>query len=340
MGKKVNKSEAKEKVANKKKEVKPPSKVRKQVKMKDLYKLNLSHSGVIKTCISIRRDKKNWITEHAKDYSLATFNKRILRTFLTEIFLAKGYKTTQARLFVDIIVKDLKIKTHDNLISLIRGYVDDLAFRNRINFFIDRDINKTRDMFEKYMLEFKYKSTALDVNYSNVEYMSVILNYFLNTLYKIRKYGFKEGKKLNVIRGINGVIKDLCAKEYNNYIYFFLFFDNSKPTLKACKKVEAARKTNNYEKVVKENGVIYSAETTLADYETLFNLFVIKRMNKELYDKILDIARGKYDKYIKNKCSPFECLQIVIDDIMNSGVSYKLDNDLALYKISYEEILK
>ena len=338
--KKKEVSTKKKDVSTKKKEVKPPSKVQKQVKTKDLYKLNLSHSGVIKTCISIRRDKKNWVTEHAKDYSFAMFNKRILRTFLTEILLAKGYKAIQARLFVDIIVKDLKIKTHYNLISLLRGYVDDLEFRNRINFFIDRDINKARDILEKYMLEFKYKSTVLDANYSKVEYMSMVLNYLLNTMYKIRKYGLKEGKKLNVTRGINGVIKDLCAKEYNNYIYFFLFFDNSKPTLKACKKVEAARKTDKYEKVVKDNGVIYNAEVTLADYETLFNLFVIKRMNKELYDKILDIARGKFDKYIKNKCLPFECLQIVIDDIMNGGVSYKLDNDLALYKISYEEILK
>ena len=337
--KKKEVSNKKKEVSNKKKEVKPPSKTTKQVKVKDLYKLNLSHSGVIKTCISIRKDKKNWITEHAKDYSLATFNKRILRTFLTEIMLAKGYKATQARLFVDIIVKDLKIKTHYNLISLLRGYVDDLAFRNRINFFIDRDINKTRDMLEKYMLEFKYKSTALDTNYSKVEYMSMVLNYLLNTMYKVRKYGLKEGKKLNVTKGINGVIKDLCAKEYNNYIYFFLFFDNSKPTLKACKKVEAARKTDKYEKVVKDNGVIYNAEITFADYETLFNLFVIKRMNKELYDKILDVSRGKFDKYIKNKCSPFECLQIILDDIMDSWVSFKLDNDLALYKISYSEII-
>lgn len=322
-----------------KKEVKPPNKIIKQVKVKDMYKLNLSHKGVVKTCISIRKDKKNWITERAADYSQAMFNKRILRTFLTEILLAKGYKTNKARLFVDIIVKDLKIKTHYNLISLLRGYVDDLYFRNRINFFIDRDINKTRDMLEKYMLEFKYKSTSLDTNYSKVEYMSIILNYFLNTIYKIRKYGLKEGKKLNVTKGINGVIKDLSAREYNNYIYFFLFFDESKPSLRACKKVEANRKSDKYECVKKENGVIYDSETNLKGYETLFNLFVIKKMNKELYERIIDTAMGKFDIYIKNKCSPFDCIQIVIDDMMDSWTSYRLDNDLALYKISYEEVL-
>ena len=335
--KKVSTSEKKS--SAKKKEVKPPNRVIKTEKVKDMYKLNLSHSGVIKTCISVRKDKKNWITERASEYSLTNFNKRILRVFLTEILLAKGYKTIKAKLFVDIIVNDLKLSTHYSLISLLRGYVDDLAFRNRINFFIDRDINKTRDMLEKYMLEFKYKSNALDANYSKQEYMSMILNYLLNTLYKIRKYGLKEGKKLTVTRGINGVIKDLCAKEYNNYIYFFLFFDNSKPTLKVCKKVEASRKTDKYEEVTKENGVIYDSEITIADYETLFNLFVIKKMNKELYAKIIDTARGQFEKFIINKCSPFECLQIVLDDTMDNWVSYKLDNDLALYKISYSEVI-
>lgn len=304
-----------------------------------MYKLNLSHSGVVKTCISVRKDKKNWVTVKAKDYSVAVFNKRILRVFLTEIMLAKGYKTTQARLFVDIIVKDLKIKTHYGLLSLLRGYVDDLEFRNRINLFIDRDINKTRDMLEKFMLEFQFKSTALDVNYSKQEYMAVVLNYFLNTLYKIRKYGLKNSKKVVVTRGINGVIKDLCAKEYNGNIYFFLFYDNSKPTLKACKKADALKGSEDADKIRKELGIIYDGDLTFFNYEVLFNLFVIKRMNKCLYEKIVDTAMGKFEKYVVNNCSPFECLQITLDEIMNTWTSYKLDKDLALYKYNYEDIL-
>ena len=324
---------------SKQKEVKPPSKVQKRTKVKDMYKLNLSHSGVVKTCISVRKDKKNWVTVKAKDYSMALFNKRILRVFLTEIMLAKGYKTNQAKLFVDIIVKDLKIKTHYGLLSLLRGYVDDLEFRNRINLFIDRDINKTRDMLEKFMLEFQFKSTALDVNYSKQDYMAVVLNYFLNTLYKIRKYGLKNSKKIVVTRGINGVIKDLCAKEYNGNIYFFLFYDNSKPTLKACKKADALKGSENADKIRKELGIIYDSDLTFFNYEVLFNLFVIKRMNKRLYEKIVDKARGNFEKYVANNCSPFECLQITLDEIMNTWTSYKLDKDLALYKYNYEEIL-
>ena len=121
--KKVSTSEKKS--SAKKKEVKPPNRVIKTEKVKDMYKLNLSHSGVIKTCISVRKDKKNWITERASEYSLTNFNKRILRVFLTEILLAKGYKTIKAKLFVDIIVNDLKLSTHYSLISLLRGYVDE-----------------------------------------------------------------------------------------------------------------------------------------------------------------------------------------------------------------------
>ena len=324
---------------SKKRDVKPPSKVQKQVRVKDMYKLNLSHSGVIKTCISVREDKKNWVTVKAKDYSLSVFDKRILRVFLTEIMLAKGYKTTQAKLFIDIIVKDLKIKTHYDLLSLLRGYVDDIDFRNRINLFIDKDANKTRDILEKFILEFKFKSTALDTNYSKQEYMAIVLNYLLNTLYEIRKYGLKNSKKIIVSRGVNGVIKDLCAKEHNGNIYFFLFYDNSKPTLRACKKAEAVKGSEDADKINKELGIIYDSNLTFFNYEVLFNLFVIKRMNKLLYEKVIEIARGKFEKYIGNSCSPFECLNITIDELMSNWASYRLDKDLALYKINYGEIL-
>lgn len=320
--------------------VKPPSKVQKTVRLKDMYKLNLSHSGVIKTCISVRKDKKNWVTEHGSDYSLTVFNSRILRTFLTEIMLAKGYRVTKARLFVDILVRDLKMTTHESLITILRGYIDDLAFRNRLNFFIDRDVNTTREMILNYMLEVKYKSTVLDAMYSKQEYMQLILNYLLPTLYKIRKFALKEGKKTNVTRGITGVIKDLSAKEYNGSVYFFLTYDNSKPTLKACKKIEAAKKTGATDIVAKEYGVYYSADNTLNAYETLFNLFVIKKMNKELYERILDRAMIKVQSYINNDCTPFDCLQIEVDNTMDNCNSCKLDNDLAIYKVPMEDVLK
>lgn len=292
----------------------------------DPYKLNLSHSRIVSTCMSIRNDEKNWVTEKADGYSISVFRKRVFRAFVLELMTAKGYKSVAARLRADEVVKVLKLNGYNTLLTILNGYVRDKEFRDLLNYNIDRDLERVEHILNYYVVEFRSKSLALDTNYTKVQEMEMTLTYLLDTLYEIRKYGLEYDNKIVINRGINSVLKDIGCKEYSGSYYFFHSW--IKPTVRECRRTPLLR--------LLSEGSVYSVEPiTNMGYNTLINLLTLKKMNKDLYNEVIELAMYDMSDYLyqSTKNFPLELYEMAIDIVVHDHENCcNFDSDCAMYK--------
>lgn len=301
-----------------------PKKPKKPV---DPYRLNLSHAKVAQTCYNVRSKEKNWVTEHGESYSITLFRKRIFKVILTEIMLAKGYKSVDARLRAEAILPGINLKSYSTILTFMYAYIYDAEFRDMLNYNIDRNIHKVLNAIQFYTVDYKPKITMLESNYSKVSEMKVVLTYLFEVLFIIRKYGLMFGKQSTVTRGTNSVLKDIRCKEFKEHYYFF--HRDSKLSIIPCRKMDITQYT--------DTGNIYSCIDIVnqANYNTLIRLLTLKKMCKDAFDDTIKLAElHMIDYLIGNKINtPLSLYDMSVTTVVNEfGNTCKFDKEISFYR--------
>lgn len=318
---------AKSKVDTKKIKTTKTSSPKKPKKPVDPYKLNLSHARVAQTCYKVRNEEKNWVTEYGDSYSITLFRKRIFKVILSEIMLAKGYKSVDARLRAEAILPGINLKSYSTILTFMYAYIYDIEFRDMFNYNIDRNIHKVLNAIQFYTVDYKPKITMLESNYSKVSEMKVVLTYLFEVLFIIRKYGLMTGKQLIITRGTNSVLKDICCKEFKEHYYFF--HRGSKLSIVPCRKMDITQYT--------DTGSIYSCVDIVnqINYNTLIRLLTLKKMCKDAYDDTIKLSElHMIDYLVGNKINtPFSLYDMSITTVVNEfGNTCKFDKEITFYR--------
>lgn len=242
-------------------------------------KLNLSHSKIFETC-------KEVVNNGVDINNMKYFRKQMLKAFISELLISTGYKAYGIR----GIAKDIQshICCNEQAFSIIFGFARDACFRDAIYRALEFNTFKEIEFVLRGYARFSC-TPFFTLSDSNDEIKRSFCSYMIECLYYFKSNELELKYESYVKRGIRAVRRDLNIFERDKtyYCYSDSAFGYRVPD----------NKNNHMDKSIDLIGVY---KVSRKNNNIIYNLYVLRQLNKTVYKEVLNKIKADYIKHIEN----------------------------------------